>query len=78
MIVETPNERRSRIARAKQEDQFQWHQWWAWYPVRVLSGQLALWRTLERRRSWQGCHLEWDGMPPWIYRLQGSEEDAAS
>lgn len=26
-----------------------WGRWFAWYPVRTLSGRLVIWRWIERR-----------------------------
>ena len=63
---------------AKYRAKHQWHNWFAWYPVRVptrgrMSRQHKIWLKTVRRRG----TLEWDGGLDtywnWRYALPGDE-----
>jgi hypothetical protein len=43
-------------------DKWQWHQWFAWYPVRLDdTGKYAWLRTIKRKQelNWGGSHWEY-------------------
>ncbi|MGY6249725.1 hypothetical protein ACXIUS_19560 [Bosea thiooxidans] len=49
----------------------QWHEWFAWYPVRVGESQVW-WELVERRGAWVVLrrHDWWTNVWRWIYRNQ--------
>lgn len=61
---------RVRKPQAKFRAKHQWHNWFAWYPVRVptkgkLSGQRKVWLTTIHRR---GTYEDWIGVKYWTWR----------
>lgn len=55
---------------------FEWHQWFAWYPVNFRTDEgriLEVWlETIERKRCRQ---LHWDGSDEWWeYRLPTDDQ----
>ena len=57
--------------REKVEARKEWHEWFAWYPVRVASGDCRWLETVERR----GEH-DWgyDGESYWDYEYRAKGE----
>ena len=56
--------------RAKRTRLKNWHNWFAWFPVRVPQrGKELVWlETIERKGTKGPCHCTWDGYYWWEYR----------
>lgn len=54
-------------------DKYQWHAWFAWFPVEIADGH---WRWLERVERKLCDHYNfYIGGTYWKYRLPASEPD---
>ena len=54
--------------RLKQRAQFVWHDWFAWYPVRIGPGDCRWLETVECCREW--CRLDYMPWSYWNYRAK--------
>jgi hypothetical protein len=50
-------------------DEWQWHKWFAWFPVEDRSGKYHWLKYVERRKEWlfMTCNPE-DAIIYWVYR----------
>ena len=54
--------------RREKPDRCKWHDWFAWYPVKLLTHHGTLWAWLEVvEREYTGYSAE-----PWQYKAKGS------
>jgi len=36
-----------------------WHDWFAWFPVRISEDEIAWLETVERKADWIGTDIHW-------------------
>lgn len=56
------------------EKRWEWHQWFAWCPVRIpddryVAGQWVWWETVERKRNYTSRGGMWDYREAGVYEV---------